>query len=160
MCHADQLWTQHATPPLLRSCTATSSSVPTSSSGRTQRAVLWSPPPLQPPLPGPVTERENIANPRAGQARHRVNRKGQAGLHAERDWPRDHPAADASPDASPPPVARNIHTVYQQPVNWSSSVYSVFIFPLAVQPNSGLGHLHESFRFTSVTRSRTVGRTP
>jgi hypothetical protein len=24
----------------------------------------------------------------------------------------------------------------------------------------GLGHLHETFRFTSVTRSRTVGRTP
>jgi hypothetical protein len=28
--------------------------------------------------------------------------------------------------------------------------------PLALQPNSGLGRLHE----TSVTRSRTVGRTP
>jgi hypothetical protein len=33
-------------------------------------------------------------------------------------------------------------------------------FPLALQPNSGLGHLHETFRFTSVARSRTVGRTP
>jgi hypothetical protein len=33
-------------------------------------------------------------------------------------------------------------------------------FPLAQQPNSGLGGLHKTFRFTSVTRSRTVGRTP
>jgi hypothetical protein len=32
-------------------------------------------------------------------------------------------------------------------------------FPLALQPNSGLGRLHETFRFTSVTRTRTVGRT-
>jgi hypothetical protein len=32
-------------------------------------------------------------------------------------------------------------------------------FLLALQPNSGLGRLHETFRFTSVTRSRTVGRT-
>jgi hypothetical protein len=35
-----------------------------------------------------------------------------------------------------------------------------FFFPLALQPNSGLGRLHETFHFTSVTRSRTVGRTP
>jgi hypothetical protein len=32
--------------------------------------------------------------------------------------------------------------------------------PLALQPNSGRGHLHETFRFTSVTGSRTVGRIP
>jgi hypothetical protein len=38
-------------------------------------------------------------------------------------------------------------------------VFFVF-FPLALQPNSDLGRLHETFRFTSVTRSRTVGRTP
>jgi hypothetical protein len=31
--------------------------------------------------------------------------------------------------------------------------------PLALQPNSGLGRLHETFRFTSVTRSGTVDRT-
>jgi hypothetical protein len=31
---------------------------------------------------------------------------------------------------------------------------------LALQPNSGLGRLHETFRFTSATRSRTRGRTP
>jgi hypothetical protein len=37
---------------------------------------------------------------------------------------------------------------------------SYFSPPLALQPNSGLGHLHETFRFTSVTRSRIVGRTP
>jgi hypothetical protein len=35
-----------------------------------------------------------------------------------------------------------------------------FFSPLALQPNSGLGRLHETFRFTSVTGSRTVGRTP
>jgi hypothetical protein len=33
-------------------------------------------------------------------------------------------------------------------------------FYFALQPNSGLGRLHETFRFTSVTRSTTVGRTP
>jgi ABC-type molybdate transport system permease subunit len=33
-------------------------------------------------------------------------------------------------------------------------------FLLALEPNSGLGHLHETFRFTLVTISRTVGRTP
>jgi hypothetical protein len=33
-------------------------------------------------------------------------------------------------------------------------------FLLALQPNSDLGRLHETFRFTSVTRSRRVGRTP
>jgi hypothetical protein len=38
----------------------------------------------------------------------------------------------------------------------SSSHY----FPLDLEPNSGLGHLHETFRFTSVTRYRTVCRTP
>jgi hypothetical protein len=34
------------------------------------------------------------------------------------------------------------------------------LFLLALQPNSDLGRLHETFRFTSVTRSRTIGRTP
>jgi hypothetical protein len=33
-------------------------------------------------------------------------------------------------------------------------------YSLALQPNSGLGRLHETFRFTSVTRFMTVGRTP
>jgi hypothetical protein len=33
-------------------------------------------------------------------------------------------------------------------------------FYLALQPNSDLDRLHEAFRFTSVTRSRTVSRTP
>jgi hypothetical protein len=33
------------------------------------------------------------------------------------------------------------------------------LFSLALQSNSGLGRLHETFRFTSVTRSRIVGRT-
>jgi hypothetical protein len=36
----------------------------------------------------------------------------------------------------------------------------LLIFPLALQPNSGLGSLHETFGFTLVTRSRTVGSTP
>jgi hypothetical protein len=39
-------------------------------------------------------------------------------------------------------------------------VSNMKIFHLAVQPNSDLGRLHEIFRFTSVTISRTVGRTP
>jgi hypothetical protein len=37
---------------------------------------------------------------------------------------------------------------------------SDIFFPLVLQPNSGLGRLHEIFRFTSVTRSRRVGWTP
>jgi hypothetical protein len=37
--------------------------------------------------------------------------------------------------------------------------YLKFFCPLALQPNSDLGRFHETFRFTSVTRSRTVGRT-
>jgi hypothetical protein len=41
----------------------------------------------------------------------------------------------------------------------SNNNYSVF-FPLALQPDSGLGRLHDTFLFTSVTRSRTIGRTP
>jgi hypothetical protein len=36
----------------------------------------------------------------------------------------------------------------------------VNFFPVALQPNSGLGRLHVTFRFTSVTRFRTAGRTP
>jgi hypothetical protein len=34
-----------------------------------------------------------------------------------------------------------------------------FFFSLALQPNSSLGPLHKTFRFTSVTGSRTVVRT-
>jgi hypothetical protein len=37
---------------------------------------------------------------------------------------------------------------------------SVIFFTLALQPISGLGRLNGTFLFTSVTRSRTVGRTP
>jgi hypothetical protein len=33
-------------------------------------------------------------------------------------------------------------------------------FPLALQPNFGLGRLHGTFPFTSVTKFTTVGRTP
>jgi hypothetical protein len=40
----------------------------------------------------------------------------------------------------------------------SSPVF--LLFSLALQPNSGLGRLHKTFRFTSVTRSWTAGRTP
>jgi hypothetical protein len=40
------------------------------------------------------------------------------------------------------------------------SVTTKFYFPLALKPNSGLGRLHETFGFTSVTRSRTLGGTP
>jgi hypothetical protein len=84
----------------------------TSSSVRTQCAERWGP--LQWPIPGPVMERENTANPCAQQAHHRVNRHGQTGLHAKRDWPWDrrhlNPAADTTPATAPhatppPPVA-------------------------------------------------------
>jgi hypothetical protein len=37
--------------------------------------------------------------------------------------------------------------------------YQSPFFPWDLQPNSGIGRLHETFRFTSVTRSRTVGKT-
>jgi hypothetical protein len=39
--------------------------------------------------------------------------------------------------------------------------YTMYFFPLWLySPILGLGRLHETFRFTSVTRSRTVNRTP
>jgi hypothetical protein len=47
-------------------------------------------------------------------------------------------------------------SLYQQRYPGSN----IHFFPLALEPNSGLGRLHKTFRFTSVTRSRTVGRTP
>jgi hypothetical protein len=44
---------------------------------------------------------------------------------------------------------------------WNPECALVYnFFSLALQPNSGLGRLHENYRFTSVTTSRTVGRTP
>jgi hypothetical protein len=48
--------------------------------------------------------------------------------------------------------------VYADDVNLLED--NIDYFPLALQPNSGLGRLHETFHFTSLTRSRTVGRTP
>jgi hypothetical protein len=41
---------------------------------------------------------------------------------------------------------------------WKRGIH--FLFRLALQRNSGLGRLHESSLFTSVIRSRTIGRTP
>jgi hypothetical protein len=41
--------------------------------------------PLQRPLPGPVTEGEDNPTPRAREARHGVNRQGEAGLHPQWD---------------------------------------------------------------------------
>jgi hypothetical protein len=41
----------------------------------------------------------------------------------------------------------------------SSSLPNIFFLWL-YSPSMGLGRLHETFRFISVTRSRTVGRTP
>jgi hypothetical protein len=52
------------------------------------------------------------------------------------------------------------HFVFHEHVNmWKIGIYlnSVFFFPLALHPNAGLGRIHETFRFTSVTWSRTVG---
>jgi hypothetical protein len=45
-------------------------------------------------------------------------------------------------------------------LHYASSGFVKLSFPLALQPNSGLGRLHENFRFASVARSRTFGRTP
>jgi hypothetical protein len=45
-------------------------------------------------------------------------------------------------------------------LNFVDHYIFLFVFLLVLQLNSGLGRLHETFRFTSVTRSRTVGRTP
>jgi hypothetical protein len=45
-------------------------------------------------------------------------------------------------------------------LSWYLSGGTEKFFPLDLQSNSGLGRLHETFRSTSVTRSRTVGRTP
>jgi hypothetical protein len=37
---------------------------------------------------------------------------------------------------------------------------NIISFPLALHPKSGLGRLNEIFRFISVSRTKTVGRTP
>jgi cleavage and polyadenylation specificity factor subunit 1 len=113
MCHADQQWTQalplvladpvdpahlitkfrqymarlrpvpaerHASPATfvhsnLEKCTQVFLCQDT-----TRRALE---PPLQRPLPGPVTQREDIATCRAREARQCVSRQGQAGLHPQ-----------------------------------------------------------------------------
>jgi hypothetical protein len=49
---------------------------------------------------------------------------------------------------------------YLKTTLWVACSLLLVFLPLALQPNSGLGRLHETFRFTSVTRSRIVGRTP
>jgi hypothetical protein len=63
---------------------------------------------LERPLPGFVTERRDTAAPRARQARHRVNRQGQASLRAVAVGPPPPPSTPAvAPSAAPPPpVAR------------------------------------------------------
>jgi hypothetical protein len=53
----------------------------------TTRRALESP--LQRPLPGPLTESEDAATSRAREACHCVNGQGQAGLHPQRDRPRE-----------------------------------------------------------------------
>jgi hypothetical protein len=45
--------------------------------------------PLQRPLPGPVTEREDSATSRVREACHCVNGQGQAGLHPQLNRPRE-----------------------------------------------------------------------
>jgi hypothetical protein len=49
---------------------------------------------------------------------------------------------------------------YNQPLSGTSHYIYIYFFPLALQTNSGLSSLHETLRFTSVTRFRTVGWTP
>jgi hypothetical protein len=53
------------------------------------------------------------------------------------------------------PRSRMVELYLRYPV----CIHGIF-FPLALQSSSGLGRLHEILHFTSVTRSRTVGRTP
>jgi hypothetical protein len=58
----------------------------------------------------------------------------------------------------------SVCSLFEDDVSKSDSVASndgvLNFFSLVLQTNSGLGSLHETFRFTSVTRSRTAGRTP
>jgi hypothetical protein len=55
----------------------------------------------------------------------------------------------------------HIMKTHHSTVSPPASSYCIPPFFLsALLPNSGLGGHHESFRFTSVTRSRRVGRTP
>jgi hypothetical protein len=53
-----------------------------------------------------------------------------------------------------------IHYFYGDCFFLSECFLFFFLFRLALQSNSSLGRLHETFRFISVTRSRTVGWTP
>jgi hypothetical protein len=55
---------------------------------------------------------------------------------------------------------KKIYCPYWESNSDSSVFQPIVFFSLALQPISDLGHLHETFRFTAVTRSRTVGRTP
>jgi hypothetical protein len=58
-------------------------------------------------------------------------------------------------------TSRCVQMLIKQSWNQSDSKeFWIFFFPLPLQPNSGLGRLHETFRFTSVTRSRIAGSSP
>jgi hypothetical protein len=59
----------------------------------------------------------------------------------------------------PQQMNENLLPLALRTIQWAWS-HSVFFSFLALQSNLGLCRLHETFRFTSVTLSRTVGRTP
>jgi hypothetical protein len=84
------------------------------------------------PLQGPVTEREDAATPRAREARHCVNRQGQACLYPQRDRLREQlqPASCSNPSHS---------TTYHAPNN-NYMLWSPHSFPRLLQSLSN--HLH------------------
>jgi hypothetical protein len=58
-------------------------------------------------------------------------------------------------------IRRSAHLLRHTPSCCSTlSTWTTSCFFLALQLNSGLGLLHETFRFSSVTRSNTAGRSP
>jgi hypothetical protein len=58
-------------------------------------------------------------------------------------------------------IARVSYCICLWVISLASGIRQLVAFfprPLTLEPNSGLGRLYETFHFTSVTRSRTVGR--
>jgi hypothetical protein len=70
-------------------------------------------------------------------------------------------ASDSRLPFSSPPTTRRARVKVLNPASTGDdSIIILFpLPPLALEPNSDLDRLHETSLFTSVTRSRTVGRT-
>jgi hypothetical protein len=71
------------------------------------------------------------------------------------------PASSHQVDEAYVRATRNAYKILVRKREWKRPLerHTYILFPLALQPNLGLGRLHKTFRFISVTRSRTVGRT-